>query len=143
LKTERATRPVPSQDAQNPYAARVVEVPASGEVSVETKKLATWSQTGHNEPRESARRAHLTSSLSTLIDALQWFTGVATGVRNRLELVPSYEPLAPADLDDAEYVAQSLLDPPEAAQDAAGEVLGLVRKLRSGRRLIAVAGGRT
>jgi len=90
-----------------------------------------------------ARRAHLTSSLGTLIDALVWFTSVATGVRDRLDLVPPHEPIAAADLDDAEYVAQALLGPPEAAQDAAGEVLGLVRKLRSGRRLIAVAGGRT
>lgn len=91
---------------------------------------------------DAARRARLVSSLGTLIDALTWFASVATGARDRLALVPPHEPIAPADLDDAQYVADALLRLPEGAQEAAGEVLGAVRDLRS-LRLVSIAGGRS
>ncbi len=87
---------------------------------------------------DAARRARLVSSL----DTLAWFTSVATGARNRLALVPAHEPIAPADLDDAQYIANALLRLPEGAQEAADEVLGAVRDLRS-LRLVSIAGGRS
>ncbi len=78
----------------------------------------------------ATRRAHLVSNLETMIDALHWHTSVATGARAGLDAVPSHEPVTLADLDNVAYVAQALLGPPAATNDAAHAILDTVRDLR-------------